>query len=211
MGRAKTPAEDKRKVVEMILGGMELNKAAEEIGISENTLKGQWRTWAKAMGYSLPASNRCFNSNIPGETKRQIAELMAKGEKAAELVKRFGISETIIYSHWREWANQFGVDAPPKRILKTRRARTVGEQKPRETVEIRAKRRAVLMKDQGIGTKQVAEETGFSARKIDLYWKQWARELGMEIIQPIRKEPPAKHGEVITYYVDKNGKRVEKK
>lgn len=211
MGRAKTTDEEKRKALDMILAGAELSEAAESIGKSEMTLRNHWKKWAEELGYKIPWKKRCYNSEIPDETKKKIAGLMARGEAASHLARETGVSETIIYARWREWAEQFDIKTPPKRSIKPRAPKTEKEKDSKESADIKAKLHAVLMKDQGINTKEVAAATGFSARKIDLYWKQWARELGIEIIQPIRKEPAPTNGEVITYYVDHTGKRVERK
>lgn len=212
MPRAKITVEEKRKALDMIAAGAELHDAAEAIGKSEHTLKDQWKKWAAELGYKFQMKKRCYNRDIPDETKRYIVEMMVHGEAASHLARETKVSETIIYARWREWADQFGIQTPPKKQIKHKTKhvpRTPAEKK--EKAEITAKRHAVLMKDQGINTKEVAAATGFSARKIDLYWKQWARELGIEIIQPIRKEPAPTNGEVITYYVDHTGKRVERK
>ena len=208
MGREQTPQEHKRQMVEMIMNGSTIEEASQKYGYGLTTVKSKWRTWAKELGYT-PAPARQRAKDVPDDIRREIADQMARGEAASHLVRKYGVSEAIIYSKWREWAEESGIPAPPKRQVKARPDKDTGK-KTKETAQERAKRRAVRLKDQGISTKEVAEKTGFPAGEIDLYWRQWARELRIEIIQPIRKAPPPQNGPVERYFMDERGRQVRR-
>lgn len=196
MGRQQTPKEHKCGMVEMILSGSTLEEAAAKFGYSLSTVKNKWRIWAREYGYT-PTSKRQYSKDIPDAVRREIADQMARGEAGSRLCVRYGVTETIIYSRWREWAEEFGIQAPPKR------QRISHRESEKRIPEEKKRRRAVLLKNQGWTDKQASEATGLPARKIALQWRMWAKELGIHIVRPVEKEPEPRNGPVVTYFVGK--------
>lgn len=213
MARPKITEEIKRQGVDLILSGATLAEAAEEIGLSENSLKNQWRKWAAELGRTIPG-RRLTHKEIPDELKREIADQMARGESASRLSAKHSVSETIIYGRWREWAEEFGIPAPPKRRTKppTTKKTEAEEKEGKAAKELEKKRRrAVHLKDQGWNDRQVSDDVGLPPREIGLYWRKWAKMYGISLLPrvPAKKIPEPKNGPVTTYYVDKDGRRVK--
>lgn len=177
MGRKSIPAEETRPVVEAILKGAKIPDAAAEAGLSPNTVQHSWRKWAEQLGYTVPQSLTVKNKDIPDEVKKAIVEQIIAGQVVSKVGAQYGVSETMVQNRWREWAEQFGIEAPPPRQGKSQRKHRFGKMTAEERL-IAKRKRAVHLKAQGWRDDQVAQDVQLPAREIGLWWKQWARMYG---------------------------------
>lgn len=196
MGRKQTPDDLRRRVVELMKAGSTAEETSIETGIGLTTVKANWRKWAVEFGIEVRAP-RVRSQTVPENIRCKVVEMRMSGISTVRTAAETGLSDSVVHTHWRKWAEEIGVVPPP---LKSRERK---EQRERGTeAQEKAKRRAVLLKNQGWRTKAVAEETGISAKKIERHWREWGEELGIELVTPIEREPAPVDGEVVTYYVE---------
>ena len=177
MGRKSVSEEIKRAVVEQILAGGSISEAAAAIDVSEHTVQRAWRKWGAELGYKVPECNRIYNNQIPDETKKAVVENIVAGAPVSKIGIRYGLSETMVQSRWREWAEQFGIEVPPPSKPRSPKKRKAGKMTAEERL-IAKRKRAVHLKAQGWRDDQVAQDVELPAREIGLWWKQWARMYG---------------------------------
>ena len=196
MGRKQTPDDLRRRVVELMKAGNTAEETSIETGIGLTTVKANWRKWAEEFGIEVKAP-RITVSTVPEDVRRRAVEMRMSGISTVRTAAETGLSDSVVHTHWRKWAEEIGITPPPlkSRERKEQRERGIEAQE-------KAKKRAVLLKNQGWRTKAVAEETGISVRKIDQCWREWGAEMGIELVKPIEREPAPVDGEVATYYVE---------
>lgn len=195
MGRKQTSDDLKRQAVELMKAGHTAEETARETGLGLTTVKVNWRKWAQELGIEVRAP-RIRPQTVPESIRRKVVEMRMGGISTVRTAAETGLSDSVVHTHWRKWAEEIGITPPP---LKSRERK---EQRERGTeAQEKAKKRAVLLKNQGWRTKAVAEETGISVRKIDQCWREWGAEMGIELVKPIEREPAPSDGEVVTYYV----------
>lgn len=191
MSRKKTAADLKQKAVELMRAGGTPEDAAKETGIGVTTIRTQWRKWAAESGVEVKET-RVRPETVPLEVREKVVQMRMQGVSNVRVAVETGLSESAIQAHWRHWAVGLGITPP---ATKHREGKDDG------LIILKAKRRAVLLKNQSWRTKAVAAETGLDEREIETEWRRWGKEFGIPI-QPQRpKEEPPRNGEVVTYWV----------
>ena len=181
-------------MVGMIRAGHTVEEAADACGLGLSTVKKNWREWAREAGVSMRQAP-VKAEEVPEEARRKVAQMRMAGVSVVKAAAETGVSENVIQKHWRGWAAQLGMAPPPAKKREVREKKEVPDGE-------RTKKRAVLLKNQGWRTKDIAAETGLSVREIDTYWREWGRELGIELVPAVPKEPAPTDGEVTAYHVD---------
>lgn len=216
MSRMKIDEAAKRKCIALLADGMSMAEAAAQADINLYTVKNQWRRWAEGFGIQVRRKPLSY-IDLTDEERRDIADMMARGEAATRVAEKYGIGVTAIYNRWRSWAEEFGIQIPEERKKRsgtdeTGKVRTYTKSEGPEKELEKKRRRAVHLKDQGWDDRKVSQDTGLPPREIALYWRMWAKTYGVALLPkvPATKLPDPRNGEVVTYYVDKNGKKIEK-